>query len=76
VFCFDKTGTLTKDGLDFIGAQSLVTKNETNPSFGIVLSPKKGDNLDPLTVHGLATCHAVSTFGNQYVGNQVEVPWL
>ena len=73
VFCFDKTGTLTRDGLDFIGAQTLVGKVGTYPSFGPVLSPKKGDSIDSMTIRGLATCHAVSTFGSQYVGNQVEV---
>lgn len=73
VFCFDKTGTLTREGLDFIGIQSLGRMTEDEPLFGPVLSFKKGDNVDLMTIHGLATCHAVSKFGSQYVGNQVEV---
>lgn len=73
VFCFDKTGTLTKEGLDFIGVQGLVTRNEQEPLFGPVSGFKKGDNIDMMTEHGLATCHAVSKYGSQYVGNEVEV---
>ena len=73
VFCFDKTGTLTKEGLDFIGAQSVVRSISFGPTFGPLKSPANGDDMEPLTVHGLATCHAVTKFGDQFVGNQVEV---
>ncbi|XP_024527352.1 probable cation-transporting ATPase 13A4 [Selaginella moellendorffii] len=68
VFCFDKTGTLTKEGLDFVGVQSVVTN-----SFGPVLSLEGGQRIDDIVLHGLATCHAVTKFGKDLVGNQVEV---
>ncbi|KAH9540758.1 hypothetical protein CY35_14G023000 [Sphagnum magellanicum] len=70
LFCFDKTGTLTKEGLDFIGIQSVL---RTGPTFEPVKSPEKGDKIDFRTLNGLATCHAVTKFGDQFVGNQVEV---
>ncbi|KAI5068179.1 hypothetical protein GOP47_0016524 [Adiantum capillus-veneris] len=73
VFCFDKTGTLTKEGLDFIGVQGLGERNEQGLTFGPVMALNKGDDVDVLTIHGLATCHAVSKYGSQYVGNEVEV---
>lgn len=73
VFCFDKTGTLTHEGLDFIGAQSVVRSGSGVPTFGHLTMPANGDGMDPSTLHGLATCHAVTKFGNQFVGNQVEV---
>lgn len=73
LFCFDKTGTLTKEGLDFIGIQSVL---RTGPTFEPVKSPEKGDKIDFRTLNGLATCHAVTKFGDQLVGNQVEVKFL
>ncbi|KAG0585432.1 hypothetical protein KC19_2G011200 [Ceratodon purpureus] len=73
VFCFDKTGTLTNEGLDFIGAQSVVRSNNFGPAFGPLKTPANGDDIEPSTLHGLATCHAVTKFGDRFVGNQVEV---
>ncbi|KAI5068182.1 hypothetical protein GOP47_0017102 [Adiantum capillus-veneris] len=72
VFCFDKTGTLTKEGLDFIGVQGL-QRHGNEILFGSVKAFDKGDEIDNLTRHGLATCHAVSKYGSRYVGNEVEV---
>lgn len=79
MFCFDKTGTLTKEGLDFIGTQSVVGAvgaDDHGPHFGPVKSLERGDVLDDLTLHGLATCHAVSRLGGRFVGNQVEVEYF
>jgi predicted P-type ATPase len=80
VFCFDKTGTLTKNGLDFIGVQGVVkhvdaaADGQPTIIFGAVQSPQSGvDMIDKLVVQGLATCHAVTRFGDQFVGNEVEV---
>jgi len=74
VFLFDKTGTLTHEGLDFIGAWSVVRSGSSDgPPFGHLKLPANGDGMDPSTLHGLATCHAVTKFDNQFVGNQVEV---
>jgi magnesium-transporting ATPase (P-type) len=71
VFCFDKTGTLTKNGLEFIGVQSLgLQAGDGRPSFQKGPSAKSTDRL---TTYGLATCHAITRFGDQYVGNEVEV---
>lgn len=71
VFCFDKTGTLTRDGLDFLGA-----KAADGGAFGDLLTPADSSSaagIPPSVMNGLATCHAVSRFGDAYVGNQVEV---
>ncbi len=80
MFCFDKTGTLTKNGLDFIGVQGVVkhvdaaADGQPTIVFGAVQSPQSGvDMIDKLVVQGLATCHAVTRFGDQFVGNEVEV---
>jgi magnesium-transporting ATPase (P-type) len=74
VFCFDKTGTLTNSGLDFIGVRDVRKDKENHPIFGPVQSPLCHDeSIDNVILHGLATCHAVSKFGEQFVGNEVEV---
>lgn len=74
VFCFDKTGTLTNSGLDFIGVQDVRKDKENHPIFGPVQSPLcHNESIDNVILHGLATCHAVSKFGEQFVGNEVEV---
>lgn len=64
-FCFDKTGTLTKDGLDFIGLR----KKSGNAFHTDICTPAEA----PSMIHGLATCHAVTSMGNELVGNEVEV---
>ncbi|EFJ04479.1 hypothetical protein SELMODRAFT_432379 [Selaginella moellendorffii] len=38
-----------------------------------VLSLEGGQRIDDIVLHGLATCHAVTKFGKDLVGNQVEV---
>lgn len=71
VFLFDKTGTLTKDGLDMIGVQSSgLPDRDGRISFNDQCLLQ---DTDRLTMHGLATCHALTRFGKQYVGNEVEV---
>ena len=37
-----------------------------------ILSPARAGEVNSLVLMGLATCHAVSRFGEQLVGNQVE----
>lgn len=68
VFCFDKTGTLTNGGLDFIGLRGV-----ENSQFCPTQSPLKHDLIPNILLQGLATCHAVTKFGAQFVGNEVEV---
>ncbi|KAI8973216.1 hypothetical protein BDF20DRAFT_881064 [Mycotypha africana] len=64
IFCFDKTGTLTREGLEF---------------FGAVASPKLDHRvqdpliMDPLLAMGIATCHAVTKVGDQFIGNPVDI---
>ena len=70
IFCFDKTGTLTDEGLDFLGVRSVDSGSEGN----VLLPMNAAPNTLPVHVlDSLATCHAVSTYGNGFVGNQVEV---
>lgn len=71
MFCFDKTGTLTNSGLEFIGLQGVESAR-----FRPMQSPLKHDLLSNITLQGLATCHAVTKFGAQIVGNEVEVTSL
>lgn len=74
VFCFDKTGTLTKEGLDFTGVQSVIVDTDGNGlSFGPLQTLEKENAVDAVVSMGLATCHAVTKFGDRLVGNQVEV---
>jgi cation-transporting ATPase 13A3/4/5 len=68
IYAFDKTGTITKDGLDFIGAEM------PDPATGHLVSPDVSRGMAPPTLsRGLASCHAVSFFGDTLVGNEVEV---
>lgn len=73
VFCFDKTGTLTNNGLDFIGVQGAQKETNSDPLFGPTQSPGNQELIDMVILRGLATCHAVTKFGDQFVGNEVEV---
>ena len=76
VFCFDKTGTLTTDMLDFLGARPVIRKGgDDDPlALGDLWHPHESQrSFDPNFVHALASCHAVAKFGENLVGNQVEV---
>ena len=54
---------------EFLGVRALV-----NGAFSSLLTPaNKADAIPATVMRGLATCHAVSRFGDGYVGNQVEV---
>jgi magnesium-transporting ATPase (P-type) len=78
VFCFDKTGTLTNNGLDFVGLQGVENTVHDGLQFSPTQSPWKHDLIDDVILRGFATCHAVTKFGAQFVGNEVEVvpkPW-
>ena len=75
VFCFDKTGTLTTDTLDFLGARPVIRKGgDGSLALGDLWHPHESQrSFDPNFVHALASCHAVAKFGENLVGNQVEV---
>lgn len=65
IFCFDKTGTLTKEGLEFFGSvatSSKLTLRESDPL-----------KMDRLMAMGIATCHAVTKVGDQFIGNPVDI---
>ena len=69
VMCFDKTGTLTKEGLDFAGPLPItdgVLGDQPVPVGAIQQVP------DPI-MHAMASCHAVTSFEGQLLGNEVEV---
>jgi len=68
VCCFDKTGTITNEGLDFTG----VVTAEDGQLSDLMDSEKSPD----IVLNGLATCHAVTQLGTEFVGNQVEVKML
>lgn len=71
LFAFDKTGTLTKEGLDFIGVHEVETA-DGEKKFGSRPLVAVQD-ISPIITKGLATCHALSKFGETLVGNEVEV---
>jgi cation-transporting ATPase 13A3/4/5 len=75
IFCFDKTGTITKDGMEFSGVSYV-----EDSAGSATLSPLyDGDITAPsspvpsVVVQCLATCHSLAIFGNEFVGNDVEV---
>ncbi|KAI8076794.1 uncharacterized protein BX664DRAFT_343939 [Halteromyces radiatus] len=76
LFCFDKTGTLTKEGLEFFGAQPMqhlqLDQEQTHkPDFDGL---KHDVNQVPRLMQiGLATCHAVTTLNDQFIGNPVDI---
>lgn len=65
VFCFDKTGTLTKEGLEYYGVYPVSHFDELYKTYS--------DVSDKLLQMGLATCHSVTTLGDEYVGNPVDI---
>ncbi|KAJ3197057.1 hypothetical protein HK101_006240 [Irineochytrium annulatum] len=70
VFCFDKTGTLTKEGLNFLGVQS-VNRVGGPSAFG-----KVQQDFSTFPEHlrrAMLTCHSVTSVGKQLVGNFVDV---
>ncbi|EGZ08658.1 hypothetical protein PHYSODRAFT_318641 [Phytophthora sojae] len=68
VFCFDKTGTLTKQGLDYLGVQSVdLISNSFLPI------TKEDSNMLATTQYALATCHSVGSLDGKLVGNEVEL---
>lgn len=81
LFLFDKTGTLTRDGLDFLGVRPVAATDEKQVTLQSLHHPAeaaagKQNGERELSQHvlwGCASCHAVTRFGEQLVGNQVEV---
>eukprot|EP01052_Picozoa_sp_SAG31_P034051 SAG31_NODE_3923_length_3749_cov_2.030685_3_plen_237_part_00 len=73
VFCFDKTGTLTKQGLDFLGVLPFFPMEKKSDDSDPIVPVARLKTLPSEVMHGLATCHAVSRYGQNLVGNQVEV---
>ncbi|KAI9478570.1 MAG: hypothetical protein EXX96DRAFT_571395 [Benjaminiella poitrasii] len=64
IFCFDKTGTLTKEGLNFFGSVAAPEFKER------IQDPLQ---MEPLLAMGIATCHAVTKVGDQFIGNPVDI---
>lgn len=61
IFCFDKTGTLTREGLEFFGSWYQGERFQ---------EPLK---MDPVLAMGIATCHAVTKVGEEFIGNPVDI---
>ncbi len=71
---FDKTGTLTKEGLDFLGVRTIDKRNVRFTQKSIRKSDEiRNDNDQEHMCWALATTHAITKFGEELVGNQVEV---
>ncbi|KAI7902541.1 uncharacterized protein BX663DRAFT_552451 [Cokeromyces recurvatus] len=64
IFCFDKTGTLTKEGLNFFGSVAAPNFEER---------VQDALEMEPLLAMGIATCHAVTKVGDQFIGNPVDI---
>ncbi|KAF7724794.1 hypothetical protein EC973_000751 [Apophysomyces ossiformis] len=77
VFCFDKTGTLTKEGLEYYGVYPARRDSKGEPAFGD--ARRQFDDLDPANEEdqllriGIASCHSVTTLGQEYIGNPVDI---
>ncbi|XP_007440981.1 cation-transporting ATPase 13A2 [Python bivittatus] len=65
--CFDKTGTLTADGMDVWGVVP-----QANNSFLPIVRELRRLTDGPL-LRCLATCHTLSLFGDQPVGDPVDL---
>lgn len=79
IFCFDKTGTLTKEGLEFYGVQPIEDNESAHNKDDIKAIAKFGQRsmdmqaVPDLIKMGIATCHAVTTLNDQYIGNPVDI---
>ncbi|KAG0192904.1 hypothetical protein DFQ28_007247 [Apophysomyces sp. BC1034] len=77
VFCFDKTGTLTKEGLEYYGVYPALRGGKGETTFGE--SKRQFDDLNTtkeeerLLRIGIASCHSVTTLGQEYIGNPVDI---
>ncbi|OBZ81777.1 hypothetical protein A0J61_10175 [Choanephora cucurbitarum] len=70
LFCFDKTGTLTKEGLEFFGTHP-IKQGEIEPEFDSYLETIEST---PHSMQiGLASCHAVTTLNDRFIGNPVDI---
>ncbi|KAL0090136.1 hypothetical protein J3Q64DRAFT_1398603 [Phycomyces blakesleeanus] len=67
IFCFDKTGTLTREGLEFYGAVAHTT------SAGFGERHENPSEIEQTLARGIATCHAVTKVGDQFIGNPVDI---
>jgi len=72
VACFDKTGTITKEGLDFVGVEVVGTGKAGGDAPVVPFDPN-ARALGKTFLRGLASCHALTKYGAQLVGNEVEV---
>lgn len=72
VFCFDKTGTLTKEGLEYYGIYPV-----NNSKFSDFKQRYNDLNTSIHTENvlriGAASCHSVTTLGDEYIGNPVDI---
>jgi predicted P-type ATPase len=66
IFCFDKTGTLTREGLEFYGSVA-IDQGQFKERIEDPLM------MNPTLAMGIATCHAVTKVGNQFIGNPVDI---
>ncbi|KAJ1674387.1 hypothetical protein EV182_003377 [Spiromyces aspiralis] len=74
IFCFDKTGTLTKEGLEFFGLHPLASVFGAGGAPQFAPARLNTAVAAPYLLQAaLATCHAVTTVGDQHVGNPVDV---
>ncbi|KAI8393977.1 uncharacterized protein BYT42DRAFT_552937 [Radiomyces spectabilis] len=75
LFCFDKTGTLTKEGLEFYGVQPVQGLETTATPEHVQFDRHMQDvNEIPRLMHmAVATCHAVTTLNDQFIGNPVDI---
>ncbi|KAI7886821.1 HAD-like protein [Lichtheimia hyalospora FSU 10163] len=79
IFCFDKTGTLTKEGLEFYGVQPIGHNEPTQHKDNIKAIAEFGNHCLDMQVApslmkmGIATCHAVTTLNDQFIGNPVDI---
>ncbi|KAJ1921082.1 hypothetical protein H4219_000940 [Mycoemilia scoparia] len=71
VFCFDKTGTLTKEGLEFSSVQKIEQSTPGNATFLDAVNDM--GKIDDLTQAAFASCHAVTSIKDQFIGNPVDV---
>ncbi|KAJ5610075.1 hypothetical protein N7510_006794 [Penicillium lagena] len=83
VVCFDKTGTLTEDGLDVLGARTVVTKQRfsdllSETSAGFLIPSQDADTAYDLDkqrkiVYTMATCHSLRVVDDELLGDPLDI---
>eukprot|EP00636_Phaeomonas_parva_P005917 CAMPEP_0118883826 /NCGR_PEP_ID=MMETSP1163-20130328/22806_1 /TAXON_ID=124430 /ORGANISM="Phaeomonas parva, Strain CCMP2877" /LENGTH=794 /DNA_ID=CAMNT_0006821377 /DNA_START=125 /DNA_END=2506 /DNA_ORIENTATION=- len=72
IAAFDKTGTITKEGLEFAGVWAVGDGGPEDDALVMPFNPGS-PSVTPALLRGIACCHSLTKYGDQLVGNEVEI---